>query len=379
MLILRSLPASIVAAILTSALLALGPAVPTALPQDPESAVAATRDQEELRERIEGLIARTLEQPGAVGLSVAVAIGDELVLAGGYGIAEAEHGVPVDVDTLFRIGSVTKQFTAAAVMRLVEQEELTLEDLLNDHLPDFPTQGHEVSILHLLTHTSGIKSYTSLGERWLKTVPLELTHEELLTLLRGESFDFAPGERFLYNNTGYYLLGMIIEEVTGKSYADHLRAGLLSPLGLTRTRYGSNMELIENRAQGYRMIDGELANDALIGMSQPGAAGAILSTAQELVQWQLALVGGEVVSPQSYELMTTPYVLNDGKETKYGFGLGLGAHAGQRAVRHGGGINGFNSMLAYYPEAQLSVAVISNSEACSAGSLAHAIAKALLE
>jgi len=210
-------------------------------------------------------------------------------------------------------------------------------------------------------------------------VPLELTHEELLTLLRGESFDFAPGERFLYNNTGYYLLGMIIEEVTGKSYADHLRAGLLSPLGLTRTRYGSNMELIENRAQGYRMIDGELANDALIGMSQPGAAGAILSTAQELVQWQLALVGGEVVSPQSYELMTTPYVLNDGKETKYGFGLGLGAHAGQRAVRHGGGINGFNSMLAYYPEAQLSVAVISNSEACSAGSLAHAIAKALLE
>jgi len=141
MLILRSLPASIVAAILTSALLALGPAVPTALPQDPESAVAATRDQEELRERIEGLIARTLEQPGAVGLSVAVAIGDELVLAGGYGIAEAEHGVPVDVDTLFRIGSVTKQFTAAAVMRLVEQEELTLEDLLNDHLPDFPPRG----------------------------------------------------------------------------------------------------------------------------------------------------------------------------------------------------------------------------------------------
>ncbi len=344
-----------------------------------EAAAEEGPNRGELRERIEGLVKRMLEQPGAVGLSVAVAIGDELVLAGGYGIAEAEHDVPANVDTMFRIGSVTKQFTSAAIMRLVEKDELALEDLLVEHVPKFPTRGHEVSILHLLTHTSGIKSYTGLGDEWQKIIALELSHEELLDLVRDAPFDFAPGERFLYNNTAYYLLGVIVERITGQSYADHLRTEILQPLGLTRTRYGSNTDLIKNRAQGYQMIDDELANDALIGMSQPGAAGALLSTAKELVQWQLALVGGKVVSPDSYELMTTPFMLNDSSETKYGFGLAIGTFAGQPVVQHGGGINGFNSILSYYPEAKLSVAVISNSEACSAGQLGAAIARAVLE
>ncbi len=334
---------------------------------------------DELRERIEGLVAGALERPGAVGLSVAVAIGDELVLAGGYGIAEVEHDVPANVDTMFRIGSVTKQFTAAAIMRSVEKGDVELDQLITEYLPDFPTQGQEVTVLHLLTHTSGIKSYTGLGREWQRVVSLELDHQELLALFQDEPFDFAPGERFLYNNSGYYLLGMILEEVSEKSYADLVQTELVQRLGLKRTRYGSNTDLIKNRAQGYQMADGELANDALIGMSQPGAAGALLSTAQDLVRWQQALVSGKVVSPDSYQLMTTPFMLNDGSETKYGFGLGLGVMDGHPVVQHGGGIFGFNSMLAYYPEEELSVAVISNSEAFPSGGLAARIARAALE
>lgn len=385
--LLPSAPRSLSGGALALALLAFSFSVTGAPPasstqgnaQVQEVAPEEGANHDELRERIEELVTEALEQPGAVGLSVAVAIGDELVIAGGYGIAEVEHDVPANVDTMFRIGSVTKQFTSAAVMRLVERGDLELDQLITEYLPDFPTQGHEVTVLHLLTHTSGIKSYTGLGREWQRVVSLELDHQELLALFQDEPFDFAPGERFLYNNSGYYLLGMILEDVTEKSYADLLQTELVQRLGLKRTRYGSNTDLIKNRAQGYQMIDGELANDALIGMSQPGAAGALLSTAKDLVRWQQALVSGKVVSADSYEMMTTPFMLNDGSETKYGFGLGLGIMDGHPVVQHGGGIFGFNSMLAYYPEKMLSVAVISNSEGYSAGDLAARIARAVLE
>jgi D-alanyl-D-alanine carboxypeptidase len=366
----RFIPISLVRAVLTSALLGFALSV---------ISIADEADSASQRERIEELVASTLERPGAVGLSVAVATGDEFLLAGGYGVAEAEHDVPVNVDTMFRIGSVTKQFTAAAIMALVEKEEMALEDNLTTYLPAFPEQGEGVQVLHLLTHTSGIKSYTDLGEKWLEVVSRELSHEQLLALFKDEPAAFAPGERFAYNNSGYYVLGMIIEEVSGQSYAEHLQTALFEPLDLKRTRYGSNRDLIKNRAQGYRIIDGQLANDALIGMSQPGAAGALLSTAKDLVRWQLALVDGKVVSSDSYEMMSTSFMLNDFSETKYGFGLTIAVVDGHPVVQHGGGIFGFNSMLAYFPEEELSVAVISNSEACSAGQLAAKIARIMLD
>ena len=341
--------------------------------------VAVAPDRAAMAAEIEGLIAKALEDPASVGLSVAVAFGDEFIVAGGYGIAEAEHDVPPDVDTMFRIGSITKQFTAAAILRQFEKGTLGIDDLLTDHLPKYPMQGHEVSLVHLLTHTSGIKSYTDLGEEWLEVVAHELTHEELLAMFQDVPFAFAPGDAFQYCNSGYYLLGVVLEKVTGQSYAEHLQRELFAPLGLTRTRYGSNADLIKNRAQGYRLLDGELANDALIGMSQPGAAGALLSTAKDLVRWQRALVGGKVVRADSYELMTAPFVLNDGSETRYGFGLMLGKDGEHRTVGHGGGIFGFNSMLTYYPDLELSVAVISNCESYSAGALAARIARVALD
>lgn len=336
-----------------------------------------------LRARVDELTAAALEQPGAVGLSVAVGLGDEMLVEKGYGRIELEHDIAADAGSVFRIGSITKQFTAALVMKLIEDgatkdgKSLTLDSDINDFL-DFSTQGKAVTVRHLLTHTSGIKSYTGLGEEWAKTIPLEVSHEELLDLVDDKPFDFEPNEQYRYNNTGYYLLGVLIEEVTGKTYAEALAETFFEPLGLTSIRYGSNSDIIRNRAQGYEMRDGELQNDDLIGMSQPGAAGALISNAADLVRWNQALVSGKVVEPESYAQMTTPHVLESGEATTYGFGLGLDQLDGVRRVQHGGGINGFNSMLAFYPESGLTVAVISNSNGYRAGTLATLIARAAL-
>ena len=195
-----------------------------------------------------------------------------MLLAKGYGLAEAEFEVPADAQTMFRIGSITKQFTAALILRAVERGQLSLEDGLERFVPTFPLQGKKVTIRQLLQHTSGIPSYTDLGEEWVKKQPLELSHDELLALVAGKPFDFEPGSDWHYNNTGYYLLGMVLEKVHGKSFAQVVIDELSVPLGLSRTRYDSSAELIKNRAQGYDFVDGVRHNDAPLGMSQPGAA-----------------------------------------------------------------------------------------------------------
>jgi CubicO group peptidase (beta-lactamase class C family) len=345
----------------------------------PSAAVAATKlAPAEIPAAVDRIVSEAMALPGAAGLQVAVALGDQLVVEKGYGLAEVELEVPVTAASVFRIGSVTKQFTAAAVMKLAEEGKVELDAPFSKYYPDFPTGEHIVTVRHLLTHTSGIKSYTGLGPKWLRTVPLELTHDELLALVRDEPFDFAPNERFQYNNSGYYLLGVLIEKVAGKPYARYLREDLLRELDLPRTRYGGNGEIIAGRVEGYRLVEGELQNDESIGMSQPGAAGALVSTAGDLVRWQRALASGQVVGAESYGLMTTPHVLADGKATRYGFGLAASELGDHRSVGHGGGINGFNSMLTYYPNDGLSVAVLSNSEALGSGKIAERIARAVL-
>jgi len=328
--------------------------------------------------KIDALAAEQLTKPGGVGLSIAVAQHGKVLLAKGYGKADAEFDVPANEQTMFRIGSVTKQFTAALVMRLVEQKKLALDDELAKYVPDSPLQGRKVTIQHLLQHTSGIKSYTDVGEAWEKVWPLELTHDELLALVEDAPFDFEPGSDWHYNNTGYYLLGMVIEKVAGRSYAEVLQTELCAPLGLARTRYDSNRELIRNRAQGYALDGERLVNDQMIGMAQPGAAGGILSTAGDLVRWQMALSSGKVVQPESFARMCTPTVLPNGHDTRYGFGLKTDEWNGKPRVQHGGGIFGFNSMLFWLPGEDLHVAVISNGEPLASDELADAIAYAVL-
>jgi D-alanyl-D-alanine carboxypeptidase len=331
-----------------------------------------------LASKIDALAAEQLAKPGGVGLSIAVAQRGKILVAKGYGLADAELEVPANEQTMFRIGSVTKQFTAAIVMHLVEQKKLALDDELAKYVPEFPLQGHKVTIQQLLQHTSGIKSYTEISEAWQKVWPLELTHAELLDFVKDAPFDFEPGTDWHYSNTGYYLLGMVIEKVTGKSYAEELQLELCTPLQLARTRYDSNRDLIKNRAQGYAMDGEHLVNDQMFGMEQPGAAGGIVSTAGDLVRWQMALTSGKVVSAESFKRMRTSTVLPNGHDTSYGFGLKIVEWAGKQRIEHGGGIFGFNSVLFWLPDEDLHVAVISNGEALSSEKLADAIAYAAL-
>jgi CubicO group peptidase (beta-lactamase class C family) len=327
--------------------------------------------------KIEAVVQKFMRQPGAVGLSVAVGRGTELVYERAQGFADLEFTVNADPETMFRIGSVTKQFTAAAIMKLSERGKLSVDDPLAKFLPDYP-RGDDITLRHLLTHTGGVPNYTDLGEKWTRIVARELPHEELVALWRELPLDFEPGTRWRYSNSGYYLLGMVIEKAAGQPYDAFLREALFDPLKLTRTRYDSNGEVLLNRAQGYRSEDGKFWNDWLIGMSQPGAAGALISTAGDLVRWQIALANGQVVKPESYEEMTLPYLLADGDESHYGFGLDLQPTGKIACVSHGGGIFGFNSFLAYWPESRLSIAVISNCEQLSSQALAQELSGLLL-
>ncbi len=335
-------------------------------------------DGTELAAKVDAIARKWLEMPGAAGLSIAVGRQGEVLLARGYGLADLELEAAANAETMFRIGSVTKQFTAAAILRFVERGDIGFDDDLSLYLPGFSLQGRQVTIRQLLNHTSGIKSYTNLGPGWSSKWPMELSHSELLALVEDQPFDFEPGTSFAYNNTGYYLLGMVLEEVSGKSYAELLQEELFEPLKLARTRYDSNVDLIKNRAQGYAFDAGTLRNDQVIGMSQPGAAGALISTAQDLVRWQIALTSGKIVSSESFESMCTSAVLPDGRDTRYGFGLFVDELAGRKRIQHGGGIFGFNSILAWYPEADVHVAVISNSEALPSGKVADEIASLAL-
>ena len=328
--------------------------------------------------QLRGRIDEALTDQAGVGLSVAVMRGNEWLIAGGFGTAELEHGVAADPETVFRIGSITKQFTAAAIMRLVEQGKVELDADFRSYLKDYPDPGAKVTVRHLLTHTSGIRSYTGLRE-WRTTITHELSHEQILALFKDRKLEFKPGSRFHYCNSGYYLLGILIERVTGQAYAEHLQKTMFGPLGLTRTRYGSNVDIIKNRAQGYRVVNGELANDVSIHMGQPGGAGAMLSTAKDLVTWCRALAGGKVVSAESYREMTTPYVTSEGKATGYGFGLGLRPLDGVPQISHGGGINGFRSSLRHLPAQNLTVACIANCIAFDPGAFSQSIAQDLLD
>src|SRR5262245_17561545 len=327
--------------------------------------------------RIDAVVQKHMQEPGAVGLSVAVARGDELVYTRAYGFACLEYPVNADEETLFRIASITKQFTAAAILKLAERGKVALDEPLTKYLPEYPTHGQEITLRHLLTHTSGIPNVTDLGRTWSDVAERELDHGAMVALWKDRPLDFTPGVRFKYSNSGYYLLGMVIEKVSGRSYPEFLRAEFFEPLKMARTRYDSNSELIPNRAQGYRFEGGAFWNDRVIGMSQPFSSGGLLSTAGDLVRWETALVSGRVVASSSFEEMTLPYLLADGSETGYGMGLMLDPVADHPCVHHGGDLFGFNSVLAYFPEEKLTIAALSNSERLSTETLLEDLAQAL--
>src|SRR5688572_6939892 len=340
------------------------------------SVATAQRPRERLQRAVDSLVTNALAEGPVAGMSVAVVRGTDTVLMRGYGYADVENEVPATAETVYRIGSITKQFTAAAVLQLIEQKKISLEDSLGKHLPTAPAGWRRVTIRQLLNHTSGIPSYTSAGPRWLSKMRLDLPHDSLIGIVANDTMDFAPGSKWRYNNSGYYLLGMLLERISGRPYAQIVREQVATPLGLRGTMYCDLRPIIKRRAQGYQVRDDKLANADPLSMTQPFAAGALCSTVGDLVAWQRALVAGRVVKPASYAAMSKP----EGAATSsgYGFGLVTDTLAGRPRVQHGGGINGFNAELMYFPSDTLTIAVLANTNGPSANRVAKHIARAAL-
>ncbi|WLT30831.1 serine hydrolase [Geothrix sp. PMB-07] len=292
------------------------------------------------------------------GASVLVMKDGKKLYAKGFGLASLELKVPNDPALVYRIGSVTKQFTAAAIMTLVEDGKVALDAPVSRYLDGLPEAWRPVTVQQLLTHTSGIPSYTN-GPEYGAHMREDLPGLKLLeTLVWTKPMDFAPGTTWKYNNSGYYLLGLIVEKASGKSYAEYLNARFFGPLGLTHTRYGTETELIPGMAPGYS--DGKPA--PYLSMGQPYAAGSLVSTAEDLARWTLALHAGKVVKPESLKLMTTPVKTTDGKEHPYGFGLSFRQSQGHRLVGHGGGINGYVCFLEADPATRAVAVVLCNTD-----------------
>lgn len=368
--VMRSLTAAVLA-------LAAAPLAPEAFPGDRPPLVEA--QQEELVQALDSLGRHTVESGSAVGLGLGVYRDGEPVLSNGYGEADAENGVAATDSTVFRIGSVTKQFTAAAVLRLEEEGALSRDDELTDFLPEYPVRGREVTLHHLLTHTSGIPNYTDL-ERWQEKWSLELSHEEMLELFQEEPFDFEPGEEFAYSNSGYFLLGLVVEEASGMDYDAYLEETFFEPLELRDTRYCWHEPLIPRRARGYTRAgeEGDVRNAPYIDMGQPYAAGALCSSVRDLARWSEALHGGEVLSPDAYERMTTAVDMPEGARMEYGYGVVLSELQDARRIQHGGGIPGFNAQLAHYPAEDLTVVALANLNGPAADEVAEAAARLAL-
>ena len=316
-----------------------------------------------------------LQRGGIAAMSIAVVRGRDTIVMKGYGMADVENEVPATAQTVYRIGSVTKQFTSVAVMQLVEQGKLSLDDEITKYVPNAPVHGRKILVRHLMNHTSGIPSYTDVGPIFGRVMRQDLSHDSLLAVVRNDSLQFEPGSHFYYNNTGYFLLGMIIEKVTGKNYGEYLREVLFTPNGLTSTVYCSESPLIKRRARGYNNTPAGLVNTDYLSMNLPYAAGSLCSTVGDLVAWTRLLHNGKLVNPTSFSTMTTPVKLTSGRPMSYGFGLTVDTVGSHRRIHHGGGINGFISELAHYPDDSLTIVVLSNTSPAPSNQVADHLAR----
>ena len=311
--------------------------------------------------RLDSLAGAPVEEDRAVGLSVAVVRGADTLLLRGYGQADIELDVATPERAVYEIGSVTKQFTAAAVLQLRDEGKLDLDADITTYLPDYPTAGHALPVRRLLDHTSGIKGITEI-QAFRSLMVRALPRDSAIALFSSFPFEFAPGEAMIYNNSAYILLGHIIEKVSGMSYEDYIEQRIFAPVGMTDSRYCSNTEVVERRAHGYQYDDGKVQRADYVDHRWPYSAGSLCSTAADMVTWLNALHGGKVLSERSYREMTTPARLNDGTQLRYGMGLALTTDVrGARLIGHGGAIQGFGAQASWYPDEQLAVVVLINS------------------
>jgi D-alanyl-D-alanine carboxypeptidase len=297
----------------------------------------------------------------APGVAVIAVKDGRVVLRKAYSLANLEIRTAMRPEMVFELGSVTKQFTSTAILMLAERGKLSLTDDIRKYFPDYPEKGARISIENLLTHTSGIKSYTE-DPKWPPLWRQDLTPQQVIDLTKDEPLEFAPGTRWTYNNTGYTMLGVIIEKVSGLSYAEFIRRNIFEPLGMSHSLYGSFTALIPNRASGYTRGDKGWENAPYLSMMQPYAAGSLMSNVDDLAAWDAAVSSGKLLAKSSWDRAFTGFKLANGEDTRYGYGWQLNAYEGHSIIHHGGGIPGYATETLRMPQDRVYVAALSNSD-----------------
>ena len=313
------------------------------------------------------------------GVAIAVVKDGKPVHIEGYGVANLEWNCPIQPDTVFRLASITKQFTATAIMLLERQGKLRLDDAMTTYLPDYPTHDRTITITHLLTHTSGIKSYTSLDNFMTDIAKKDLSPGELLASFQELPLEFEPGTHFLYNNSGYHLLGLIIEKVAEMSYEQFIRQFIFQPLNMNHSYYMHNETVIPRRASGYVKTQEGYRQADYLNMMIPYAAGSLGSTVEDLIRWDAALREGRLLDAATQARMYTPVQLADGRTEEYGFGVGITSYEGHRLICHGGGMPGFHTFLARFIDDTAMIAVLANTTEIAVEKITRKIARHLFD
>lgn len=322
---------------------------------------------------IDKIMMEPVREGQIAGASVAVVHQGETVAIRGYGRANLELDVPTPENAVYEIGSITKQFTSVGLLQMQEQGLVDLDADMAAYLPDFPTRGNRITVRELLDHTSGIPGYTEMPEAlpyFVRRVP----RDSLLALVAAHPFKFPTGEHQSYNNSAFYLAGMILEVASDMSYEDYVEQRIFAPLGMDRSHYCSETEVHEGMVAGYRAGADGLEHQGFVVHNIPFAAGSLCSTAGDLAIWLSALHGGQVLTDESYAQLVEPGDLNDGTKLRYALGISLNDIMGHKAIHHGGASYGFLSESIYLPDEELMVVVLMNTVA----PVAHS-ALALLE
>jgi len=342
------------------------------------AADAAAQTARPLAGRLDSVAGSAVLARRAVGTVAAVVKGNDTLLMKGYGQANVEWDVPMPADAMFEIGSVTKQFTAAAILQLRDAGKLSLDDEITKWLPDFDMRGNKVTVRRLLDHTSGMIGFDAPGISlpvWNSRFPRDSAY----ALITRSGFQFPTGTMQMYNNSAVWLAGLVIEKASGMTYEDYVEKQIFAPLGMTRSMY-CNSENVKRRTHGYVVSSNGVLNRAPTNHHTwlPFAAGSLCSTAGDLVTWVRALHGGKVLSPKSYQEMTTPAKLNDGTPLRYGLGIAVQKDSrGLPYIGHGGSVTGFEADTRWYPDAQLAVVVLMNNGG-DAGDIGGRLAAELL-
>jgi len=324
---------------------------------------------------LDSFIAGELNSKGLVGLSVALMVDGKLVLAKGYGRSNMD-GAPATPETPFAIGSITKQFTCACILKLAEAGKLSVDDKVAKYYPKL-TRAADITLLDLMNHVSGYPDYYPLDftdRRMLK----EIHPDELIQFYAGGKLDFEPGSRYSYSNTGYIILGRVVEKVSGRPFGKFLAEEIFKPVGMNHTLYepDPNQAGIARGYTSFALSEPETATNEVKGWI--GSAGAIYSTGSDLATWDLALVSGKVVNPASYTLMTTPRLLSDGRTSFYGCGLSWSIRNTRTVLSHGGGVAGFVAMNTMVPSTRSAAVLLSNYDSAEVNAISNKLVEAIL-